>query len=218
MRKTDSQLQHDVVEELRWDPQTSKAEIGVAVKDGVVTVSGTVDTYAQKLAVERAATRVSGVRAMASDVVVKILGFVTRTDTDIAHAAVNALRWDSRVPDDRIRVKVADGWITLEGEATWKFQADAAERAVRFLSGVKGISNHVAVRSGASEKAVKAKIEAALKRSAELDAKRIEVEALDGKVTLKGTVRSWAERTDAENAVWAAPGVTQVDDLLTVVL
>lgn len=214
--KSDNQLQHDVVEELRWDPQTSKTELGVAVKDGVITLSGTVNSYAQKLAAEHAAERVSGVRAIAEDLNVKINGMAERTDTEIAHSVVNALRWDSRVPDDKITAKVENGWITLTGTAEWKFQSDAAERAVRYILGVRGVSNLIQVRASASASVVKSKIEAALKRSAELDAKRISVEAADGKVTLRGSVRSWTERRDAQNAAWAAPGVRQVEDWLTV--
>ena len=214
--KSDSQLQRDVVDELRWDPQTSNTELGVAVKDGVVTLSGTVRSYGQKLAAEHAAERVAGVRAIAEDLIVKLDGFGTRTDTDIAHSVVNALRWDSRVPGEKITAKVENGWITLNGTTEWKFQSEAAERAVRYLLGVRGVSNLIQVRSAASSVTVKSKIEAALKRSAELDAKRISVEAMGSKVTLRGTVRSWTERRDAENAAWAAPGVTQVEDLIAV--
>jgi osmotically-inducible protein OsmY len=216
MRKSDHQLRQDVIEELRWDPQVGKAEVGVAAKDGVVTLSGLTDTYAQKLAIERAATRVSGVRAVARDLFVRPFDANVRTDAEIAHAVVNALRWDTRVPEDRIKVNVEDGWVTLEGDATWKYQAEAAERAVRYLSGVRGVSNAIVVRSGPSEITIRSKIESALKRSAEVDAKHIQVHALDGKVTLSGSVRSWAERADAEKAAWAAPGVRQVEDLLAV--
>lgn len=214
--KTDSQVQRDVVEELRWDPQTSNAELGVAVKDGVATLSGAVRSYAQKLAAERAAERVAGVRAIAEDLIVKLDGLGARTDTDIAHSVVNALRWDSRVPDDKLTARVENGWITLGGTVEWKFQSEAAERAVRYLLGVRGVSNLIQVRSSVSPSAVQTRIEAALKRNAELDAKRISVESKDGRVTLRGSVRSWTERRDAENAAWAAPGVTQVVDMITV--
>jgi osmotically-inducible protein OsmY len=214
--KSDTQIQRDVVEELRWDPQTSTAELGVAVKDGVATLSGAVRSYAQKLAAERAAERVAGVRAIAEDLTVKLDGLGTRTDTEIAHSVVNALRWDSRVPDDKLTARVENGWITLGGTVEWKFQSDAAERAVRYLLGVRGVSNLIEVRSPVSPSAVQSRIEAALKRNAELDAKRITVESKDGRVTLRGNVRSWTERRDAENAAWAAPGVTHVVDCITV--
>jgi osmotically-inducible protein OsmY len=216
MKKSDSQLQRDIVEELRWNPQTSTCEIGVVVKDGVATLSGTVKSYAQKLAAERAAERVGGVRAIAEDLSIKFDGSLSRTDTEIAHAVVNALRWDTQVPDDTVTARVENGWITLEGDAIWKFQSDAAERAVRYLTGVRGVTNLIRVRPRASAPVVKSKIEGALKRSAEVDSGRISVEASDGQVTLKGTVRSWAERRDAESAAWSAPGVTLVNDLLTV--
>lgn len=216
MIKNDSQLQRDIVEELRWDPQTSLCEIGVAVGDGVVTLSGSVASYAQKLAAERAAGRVAGVRAIAEDLSVNLDAPWMRTDVAIAHAAVDALRWDTQVPDDRMQVRVEDGWITLTGDVTWKFQSRAAEHAVRFLTGVRGLTNLVHVRTSASVAMVKSKIEEALERHAEIDARLIEVEAVDGKVTLKGSVHSWAERHDAESAAWAAPGVTAVDDRLTI--
>jgi osmotically-inducible protein OsmY len=214
--KSDSALQAAVIEEIRWDPQVGRAEIGVAVKDGVVTLSGSMSSYAQKLAAERAAERVLGVKAVADDLEVRLPGSGKRSDTDIAHAAVNALQWDTEVPDDQITVKVENGWVTLDGSVSWRFQSESAVRAVRNLTGVKGVSNMIRVAPSVSTVEVKAKIEQALKRSAELDSKRISVEAMDGKVTLKGTVRSWTERRDAERAAWAAPGVTQVEDRLFV--
>ena len=216
MIKSDSQLQRDVIDELRWDPQTSKTELGVAVKDGVVTLSGTVKSFAQKLSAERAAQRVSGVRALAEDLVVKLDGLGARSDTDIAHAAVNTMRWDTRVPDDKIKVKVENGLITLSGNVNWKFESEAAERCVRYLSGVKGVFNLIHVTSPVSTGDVKSRIESALKRNAELEARQVTVETFDGKVTLRGKVHSWAERREAENAAWAAPGVRQVEDQLTV--
>lgn len=213
--KTDNKLHSDVIDELAWDPQLRDAEIGVAVKSGVVTLSGSVKSYAQKLAAHAAAERVSGVKALADDLMVRPLTSKP-TDTEIAHAAVNALYWDTEVPNDRITVKVEDGWVTLEGMVPWRYQCESSERAVRYLGGVKGVSNHIKVQPAVSTAEVKNKIENALKRSAELDAKRISVEAADGKVTLKGTVRSWAERRDAERAAWSAPGVRQVEDMIVV--
>lgn len=216
--KSDTQLHKDIVEELRWDPRVKEAEIAVSAKDGVVTLTGSVETYAQKYAAERAVERVAGVRAVADDLHVRVPGSFVRTDTDIAHSAINALRWDIEVPDDKITVKVDAGWVTLKGEVPWQYQRSAAERSVRYLSGVKGISNLIEVKPKISPVEVKSKIEAALKRNAELDAKLITVETKDDKVILKGSVRSWAERTDAERAAWAAPGVKEVDDRLVVTI
>ena len=214
--KTDTQLQKDIIDELRWEPRVNDAEIAVSAKDGVVTLTGSVETFAQKYEAERAVERVSGVRAIADDLKVKVFGPHERSDTEIAHAAINALRWDTEVPDEKLTVKVENGWVTLKGEAEWNYQKTAAERDVRYLAGVKGISNLISVKPRASTTEVKAKIEAAFKRSAELDAKQITVETANGTVTLKGAVRSWAERTDAERAAWAAPGVKEVHDKLVV--
>jgi osmotically-inducible protein OsmY len=214
--KTDMQLQRDVIEELRWDPSVGRAEIGVAANDGVVTLSGEVDSFAQKFAAERAARRVAGVRAVAEEVGVKLRTTTKRTDTELAHAAVNALQWDTEVPDDRITVRVEDGWIALEGSVEWQYQRAAAERAVRYLTGVKGLANLITVKPRASVQDIRAKIETALKRTAELDAHGIQVEASNGTVRLTGRVRSWAERNDAEQAAWSAPGVSKVEDRLLV--
>jgi osmotically-inducible protein OsmY len=216
--KTDTQIHRDVVDELRWEPKINEAEIGVAVKGGVVTLTGKVDTYSQKYAAERVVERVSGVRAIADDLHVRIAGDAQRTDTEIAHAALDALKWNSEVPAEKLTVKVENGFIVLEGKADWYYQKAAAERAVRYLVGVKGVIDRIIIAPKASTTEVKSKIESALKRSAELDAKRITVDASDGRVTLRGTVRSWAERKDAEYAAWSAPGVKEVDDELIVAL
>jgi osmotically-inducible protein OsmY len=212
-KKTDAQLLRDVVDELKWDPTLGGAEIGVAAKDGVVTLSGQLDSYAKKYAAERAAERVAGVRAIAEDLTVKVASSFLRSDTEIAHAVVNALKWDVEVPDDRIKSKVENGWIWLEGDVEWQYQKTSAERAVRYLTGVRGVSNLITVKpKKVSTFEVNQKIKDALKRSAEMDANRITVQAADGEVTLRGTVRSFAERVDAERAAWAAPGVTKVRD------
>lgn len=215
--KTDLQIQKDVAEELSWDPSIHESEIAISAKNGVVTFTGTVRSYAEKYAAERAAERVSGVKAIADDLTVRpVQGFI-RSDTDIAHAAVTALEWDIQVPENKVKAKVENGWVTLIGAVEWKFEKDAAERAVRYLTGVRGVSNLVAIQpKHVSKFEVGSKIKEALRRSAERDADRITVEALDGRVTLKGTVRSFAERVDAERAAWSAPGVTAVEDRIAV--
>ncbi len=215
MPKLDSQVQHDVAAELRWDPSVGGAEIGVAVKDGVVTLAGTVDSFARKYAAVKAAERVAGVNAIAEEVKVQYPDSTKRSDTEIAHAVVNVLRWDIEVPE-RITARIDEGWVWLEGEVDWQFQKAAAERSVRFLTGVKGVSNRITIKPRAFAPEVKRRIEDALKRHAELDSKQITVTTKDNTVVLHGTVRSWTEREDAERAAWAAPGVTLVDDQLLV--
>lgn len=214
--KTDLQLQADVAEELRWDPSINEKEIAVAAKDGVVTLRGAVDTYAQKYAAERAAERVSGVRAVAEELSVRLPGDLARSDSEIAHAALTALAWDVIVPNDQIAVAVESGWVTLRGTVPWQYQRTAAERAVRYLTGVKGVSNLISITPAVSTQDVRSRIESALERRAEVAAKQIVVKAADGKVTLEGRVKSWAERHEAERAAWAAPGVKEVDDRLVV--
>lgn len=214
--KTDTQIKRDVEDELRWDPRVNESEIGVAVKDGVVTLSGYVPNYAQRTAAEHDAERVSGVRAIAEELKVKLPGTIEFTDTDIARRAVDALEWDVEVPASRIRARVDKGWITLEGDADWQFERMAAERAVRNLSGVVGVSNFIRIKPRVSTYDVSRRIKEALQRSAAADAASIDVEANDGRVTLRGKVSSWTERQDAERAAWAANGVTTVDDFITI--
>jgi osmotically-inducible protein OsmY len=216
MIKTDTQLQRDVIDELRWDPAVSSAGIGVTAENGVVTLSGSIDSYAKKYAAIRATERVAGMRAIADELDVVLPSAHKRTDADIAHAVVSTLEWDVQVPDDRVQARVDDGWVWLEGEVEWQYQSVAAERAIRNLTGVRGVTNLLRVQSRATVPDVRQRIEKALTRHAELDARQIQVEASDGRVTLRGKVRSWAERQDAELAAWSAPGVTTVSDELLV--
>ena len=213
---TDRELQRHVDDALGWEPSFDAADIGVSVDNGVVTLRGDVATYAAKSAAERVALAVYGVKAVANDLNVRLSGQYERTDSDIAQAAVSALQWNTLVPANRISVAVSNGWLTLKGNLDWQYQKEAAARAVRDLTGVRGVSNEIVVQPPVSAGDVQAKIEAAFKRSAEIDARRIAVTAQDGKVILTGNVRSWAERQEAERAAWAAPGVTRVEDRLSV--
>ncbi len=217
--RPDQELHRDIVSELNWHPSLRNEEIGVAVKDGVVTLSGDVSNYARKIEAERSAEKVLGVKAVAVDINVKLPHSFIHSDTEIAHAAIEAMKWDVDVPNDKIQVRVEDGRVVLEGEAEWQYERAAAERATRYLAGVKGVTNLIAIKPKAvSAYDVSRKIKDAFKRSAEIDSSLINVESLDGKVTLNGSVRSWAERRDAEKAAWLAPGVTHVDDRLAVSL
>jgi osmotically-inducible protein OsmY len=216
--RSDEEIQRDVLDEIAWDAQLQPNEIGVIVRDGVVTLTGRVDSFAKKWEAERAAWRVRGVVAAANDIEVRLPGSSERSDADIAAAAARALEWDALISPGNVRVTVSRGWATLEGEVEWQFQRREAERAVRRLTGVRGVTNLIRVRPGSqpSPGEVKRRIEEALVRSAETDADRVQVEVQDGNVSLRGAVRSWAERDEAERVAWSGPGVTDVDNQITI--
>lgn len=214
--KTDAQLQQDVIAELAWEPSVDAAQIGVEVNDGIVTLAGHVSSYAEKWDAERAAQRVSGVRALAVEMDVALPVFSKRTDGDIARSAENVLQWMANLPKDCVKVMVEGGWITLTGEVDWDYQRQAAARAVRYLMGVTGVSDQIAIKPNVSLSAVKSDIEAALKRRATADAQNISVEVRGNDVTLSGTVHSWSERELAKHSAWGTPGVRNVVDNITV--
>ena len=213
--RSDNSIRDDVLLELKWDPKISSAsDIAVAVKDGVVTLSGFVPSFWEKDAAEKAVKRVYGVRGIANDIQVKL--FWRRTDPEIARDAVHELESHVSIPADGIKVTVKDGWVTLEGTVDWEYQSSVAESAMKKLKGVSGVTNKIQVRPKASAAEVKSKIEEALRRSAELDARRITVAIEGSTVKLYGAVSSWAEREEAERAAWSAPGTTMVENHILV--
>lgn len=214
--KTDAQIQRDVLAELKWEPSVNAAKIGVEVRDGIVTLAGHVDSYAEKWDAERASQRVSGVKALATEIDVALPGSSKRNDADIARSAESALEWTTFLPKDSVKIMVEGGWITLTGEVSWEYQRQSASAAVRYLMGVTGVSNQITIQPKVTAAAVKSDIEAALKRHAQADAQKILVSVSGGDVTLTGKVPTWSERDMARNSAWGTPGVTNVVDNIAV--
>jgi osmotically-inducible protein OsmY len=213
--KNDQDLKRDVELELLWEPSVNADRIGVTAKAGVIELDGHVRSYSEKWAAEKAALRVDEVRSIASEIKVELDAAGSRSDADIADAALSGIKWNTFIPNT-VKVTVTNGWVSLSGVAEWQYQKNEAERSVGFLTGVKGVSNNITLKSAATPNEIKTKILEALKRSAAVDASHIKVEADEGSVTLTGKVGSWAERDEAVRATWAAPGVNTVEDLITV--
>jgi len=214
--KSDRQIELDVKDELQWDPDLDATDIAVTVKKGVVTLAGFVRSYADKYEAESAAKRVAGVLGVANDIEVRVPSIDERPDPEIARDAVAAIKGQLPISSENIKVIVKNGWVTLEGTVEWQYQKNTAETAMRRLKGVRGVTNSIVLKPRAEPSDIKRKIQEAFRRSAEVDANRIAVEASGSEVILKGTVRSWIEREEAERVAWAAPGVTKVEDRIVV--
>lgn len=214
--KSDSQIQKDVMEQLKWEPFLNASQIGVAVKNGVVTLSGNVDSYSKKVAAENAAKKIAGVKAIAEDIQIGVSPAYGKSDTEIAEAVLNALKWHSAVQEEKIKIKVENGNVRLDGEVEWEYQRTSVRSAIEHLAGVRSVINLIAVKPKVKPTDIQQKISSAFHRSATIDAGKITAEVTGTKVTLRGKVRSFAEKQDAENAAWNAPGVTIVESGLEV--
>jgi osmotically-inducible protein OsmY len=214
--RSDADIKRDVEDELKWDPDVDSTDIAVAVKNGVVALTGFVKSYSDKFEAEAATKRVAGVKAIANDIEVRLPAIDQRPDPDIARDAVAAIKNQLPLSSKKIKVVVKDGWISLEGDVEWYYQRTTTENAVRRVKGVKGVHNYIRIKPVVEPSGVKRKIEEAFRRNAEVDANRVQVEAHGSEVILKGTVRSWIEREEAERAAWAAPGVTKVEDQIAI--
>jgi len=214
--RTDSEIKRDVEDEIRWNPDIDATDIAVTVKSAVVTLTGFVHSYSDKLQAEADAKRVAGVAGVANDIEVRLPSSDVRPDPEIARDVVTELRVQLPLSADKIKAVVKGGWVTLEGEVEWHYQRERAESAVRHVKGVLGVSDLINLKPSVSPADIKRKIEEAFKRNAEIDANRIQVKSSDGEVVLEGTVRSWAERQEAERVAWAAPGVKKVEDHIRV--
>ena len=214
--KSDNEIQKDVIEQLKWEPFLNASQIGVSVKNGIVTLSGQVDTYSKKILAEKTTKKVAGVKAIAEDIMVGISPSYKKTDTEIAEAVVNALKWHTMIPEDKVKVSVEDGNVKLEGDVEWEYQRNQAKTAIENLIGVKFVTNLVAVKPKVTPYELQLKINASFLRSANIDAAKVSADVSGSKVTLRGKVRSFAEREDAENAVWSAPGITTVENKLVI--
>lgn len=214
--KSDAILRDDIIDELNWEPSVDSSKIGVAVKDGIVTLSGTVPSFIEKTDAEKAVKRVDGVKAVVQNIDVRLKSTSVRTDEEIAEVALKNLKWNTNVPEDNIILKVEDGWITLEGEVLWNYQKEAAKSAVKGLIGVKGVNNFIKVESKIQPENLKEKIKNSFIRNASIDAENVRVDVVGNKAILKGTVQSWAEKRQAERAVWSAPGIFEIENKLEI--
>ena len=216
--KSDNQIQKDVMDQLKWEPFLNAAEIGVAVRNGIVTLSGQVDSYYKKLSAEEAAKKVSGVKAVAEDIQIGVSPVYAKTDTEIAEAILSALKWHTAVQDEKVKIKVDNGNVTLTGEVDWDFQRTNARKAIESLAGVRSITNLITVKPKVTSAGIQRKIESAFQRAASINSRKIKVEVIGSKVILSGTVSSLAEKEEAETSVWNADGVMQVENNLEIII